>query len=81
MATGRPEIATNALLVFQKTEEYVKEALRLADSCISASKERTAILYTFIHGIVELNLVGHKESSKGLDNPGVLIEKIIKSMF
>ena len=76
-----PEIASIALSVFQKTEEYVNNALKSVGSSMLASKETTAILYAFIHGIVELNLVGHKESSKGLDNPGLLIEGFINSMF
>lgn len=28
----------------------------------------TAIMYTFIHGLVELNISGHSESEKGLDS-------------
>ena len=76
-----PEIETVALLVFQKTTEYVDKALKASDSTFHTSTEATAILYAFIHGLVELNLVGHKEIAKGLDNPGLLIAKFIDSIF
>lgn len=76
-----PEIAAIAFLVFQKTEEYVNNALKSVASSTLASKETTAVLYAFIHGIVELNLAGHNESAKGLDNPELLIEGFINSMF
>lgn len=76
-----PEIETIALLVFMKIAGYVDKALKASDSTGHTSKEATAILYAFIHGLVELHLVGHKESSKGLDNPGLLIDKFIDSIF
>lgn len=76
-----PEIAAVAFSVFQKTEKYVNNALKSVGSSTLASKETTAILYAFIHGVVELNLAGHKESTKGLDNPGLLIERFVDSMF
>jgi AcrR family transcriptional regulator len=76
-----PEIEAIALLVFQKIAEYVEKALKASDSTLHASKETTAILYSFIHGLVELNLVGHRETAKGLDNPGLLIDKFIDSIF
>lgn len=76
-----PEIETIALLVFLKTAEYVDNALKASDSTGHTPKEATAILYAFIHGLVELNLVGHKESAKGLDNPGLLIDKFINLIF
>ena len=76
-----PEIETTALLVFLKTTEYVDKALKVMDSTGHTPKEATAILYAFIHGLVELHLVGHKEIAKGLDNPGLLIDKFIDSIF
>jgi AcrR family transcriptional regulator len=76
-----PEIATIAFSVFQKTEEYVNNALKASDSKLHATKEATAILYSFIHGLVELNLIGHRENSKGLGNPKLLIDRFIDSVF
>lgn len=76
-----PEIETIALLVFLKIAEYVDEALKASDSTCHTPKEATAILYAFIHGLVELHLVGHKESTKGLDDPRLLIDKFIDSIF
>jgi AcrR family transcriptional regulator len=76
-----PEIETIAFQVFKKTEEYVKNAIKVSDSAFHSTKEATAILYSFIHGLVELNLIGHKEISKGLNNPGLLIDKFVDSIF
>ncbi len=76
-----PEIENIAFLVFQKTAGYVADALKVSDSTFHTPKEATAILYAFIHGLVELHLVGHKEIAKGLDNPVLLIDKFIDSIF
>lgn len=76
-----PEIETIAFKFFLKTKEYVDSALKASDSTCHTPKEATAILYAFIHGLVELHLVGHKETTKGLDNPGLLIDKFINLIF
>lgn len=76
-----PEVATIAFSVFQQTEKYVDNALKANGSKLQEAKEATAILYSFIHGLVELNLNGHRERSKGLDNPKLLIDIFIDSVF
>ncbi len=76
-----PEIETIALLVFLKIAEYVDEALKASGSTRHTAKEATAILYAFIHGLVELHLVGHTEIAKGLDNPGLLIDGFVDLIF
>ncbi|MCP3926974.1 MAG: TetR/AcrR family transcriptional regulator [Desulfobacterales bacterium] len=76
-----PEIEAIAFQFFFKTREYVDNALSASDSPSHTSKEATAILYAFIHGLVELHLVGHKEISKGFDDHGLLIDKFIDLIF
>ncbi len=76
-----PEIEKIALLVFMKIRDYVENVLKECDSKSHTPKETTAILYAFIHGLVELHLVGHREVTKGLDNPVLLIDKFIDSVF
>jgi AcrR family transcriptional regulator len=76
-----PEIKTVASQVFKKTEEYVHNAIKASESASHSKKEATAILFSFIHGLVELNMNGHTEVSKGLDDPGLLIDKFVDTIF
>ncbi len=75
-----PELRRVANLVFQKTLEYVTDALKESKTTHHNPKQATAILYAFIHGLVELHLAGHLEVEKGLDNPQLLIDGIIDSI-
>jgi len=76
-----PEVKNAAHAVYQKTAEYVAEALTQGNPTRHTAKEATAIIYAFIHGLVELHLSGHMESEKGLDDPGLLIERMIDAVF
>lgn len=76
-----PEIKDAAYLAFTKTREYVEDALNESNPAKHRPKEATAILYAFIHGLVELHLAGHSEIAKGLDNPELLIDRMIDSIF
>jgi len=81
--TKYPEIQQAALYVFQKASYFVSEALpgtsKKSNSKISI--EKTAILYAFIHGLVELHLNGHTEMSKGLDDAKVLINHMVDAIL
>ena len=76
-----PEIKEAAYVVYQRTSEYVATALRQSNPTNHTSKEATAIIYAFIHGLVELHLAGHTETEKGLNNPNILIERMIDAIF
>ncbi len=76
-----PEIKDAAYAVYQRTAESVANALRQSNPTNHRSKEVTAIIYAFIHGLVELHLAGHTETEKGLNNPKLLIERMIDAIF
>jgi len=76
-----PEIKESAFRVFQKTEKIVMLAVKSGNSQDASPKEITAILYAFIHGLVELHLGGHNEVDKGLSDPEELISRIIGALF
>lgn len=42
---------------------------------------RTAIMFAFIHGLVELHLAGHKEKTKALHDPKTLISIFIRQIL
>ncbi len=74
-----PEIYEAAYAVFRTISSLVCNVTsgKVTDSSILIKK--TAILYAFIHGLVELHLIGHNEVSKGLDNAAVLIRHMVES--
>ncbi|MCP4137738.1 MAG: TetR/AcrR family transcriptional regulator [bacterium] len=79
--TRFPGIHHAAYSVFQKVSFFVSEA---ASGLITDPKiliEKTAILYAFIHGLVELHLIGHTEISKGLDDAKLLIHHMVESIL
>ena len=72
-----PEIKEVASGLFRKTAEYVYNALKESGSEKYTPQETTAVLFAFIHGLVELHLAGHNEKEKGLDDPDLLINRMI----
>jgi len=76
-----PELRESAFSVFKKTEESVNNAKKEAGVSDPSSKKLTAILYAFIHGLVQLHLCGHNEDDKGLDNPEALIDQLLDALF
>lgn len=67
--------------VFQLAEDLVSETLKTNNESFLSAKKATAIVYSFIHGLVELSLAGHTEVEKGLDNPQMLINQFINALF
>lgn len=43
--------------------------------------QSTAIMYAFIHGLVELNISEHSESEKGLDSSTYIIDSFLDLIF
>ena len=76
-----PELRNVAHAVYKKTAEYVAKALEQGNPSQHTTKEATAIIYAFIHGLVELHMAGHTEEEKGLDDPGLLIDRMIDAVF
>lgn len=72
-----PEIAHSAFEIFT----IVEKCLEKAGSIRKSSNQSTAIMYAFIHGLVELKISEHSESEKGLDNPTQLIDSFLDLIF
>jgi AcrR family transcriptional regulator len=80
--TGKyPDIRLAAISIFNKVAHLVSEALQFKPSDPKIPIEKTAILYAFIHGIVELHLAGHDEVSKGLNEVRPLIDHILEAIL
>ncbi|OGR15318.1 MAG: hypothetical protein A2277_05720 [Desulfobacterales bacterium RIFOXYA12_FULL_46_15] len=78
--TRHPEIKQAAKSMFAKTAALVSGAARPGLSP-EIPVQKTAVLFAFIHGMVELHLSGHNEVSKGLDDAQPLIDLLIESML
>jgi len=74
-----PEIYEVAYTIFQKISSLVYNVTSEIVTDSSILTKKTAILYAFIHGLVELHLIGHNEVSKGLDDAAVLIQQMVES--
>lgn len=76
-----PEIKESAQYVFQFVVDLIFELFSDTQLKKDSLLKKTAILYSFIHGLVELHLNGHNSESKGLDNVHDLIDNIVYSLF
>lgn len=72
-----PQLHKTAKNVFEKVHEFIAKLLNTCDKDQSQSLQKTAITYAFIHGLVELNLAGHMENAKGLDDAAKLIDEYL----
>ena len=75
-----PLLHQNAYNVFNETNEMVKIVLKNEGINSKSSLLNTAVLISFIHGLVELHIAGHFESIKGLDKTDHLIDHML-SLF
>lgn len=80
-STKYPAIKEAADLVFQFAQNVVSETQKVVNSTKLKSIKTTAIIFSFIHGLVELHLADHAEKEKGLDKPEELIEQFIETLF
>lgn len=72
-----PSLHESAVAVFGLVENGLKKAENLRKSPIQS----TAMLFAFIHGLVELQAAGHSETEKGLDHPNELIDSFLDLFF
>ena len=63
--------------VFEHSNKTVKKLLEYKGVNTNSSTEKTAIIYAFIHGLTELHMVGHFESSQSLDQTEQLIDNML----
>jgi hypothetical protein len=68
-----PKLRESAFKIFEDAANMIISAMPTKPIDSKIVLEKTAILYSFIHGLVELHLAGHNEVSKGLNN----IEQLI----
>ncbi|HBF38588.1 MAG TPA: TetR/AcrR family transcriptional regulator [Firmicutes bacterium] len=66
---------------FKMVEKRFEKIQKLECDMQKSPKELTAMVYAFIHGLVELNYSGHLEAEKGLDNPASLINSFVDMIF
>lgn len=72
-----PDIHRAAFDIFETVMKCIAKA-QAQDRIIGKSaSELTAMVYAFVHGLALLNIAGHTESKKGLDNPYVLINSFL----
>jgi AcrR family transcriptional regulator len=79
--TKYPDIRQAANGLFIKGAFFVSEAMPFKSSNPKILIEKTALLYAFIHGLVELHLSGHNEASKGLDDIASLINHALEAIL
>jgi AcrR family transcriptional regulator len=76
-----PELRQAALGIFEKVAYLVSRAIQTRSSDPGIPLEKTAILYAFIHGLVELHLAGHNEISKGLNDITSLVNHMMDAIL
>lgn len=72
-----PAVYTAAFGTFETVTTFLLKAQEGKYIIEKPTKELTAMVYAFIHGLVELNFAGHNESEKGLDDPHSLINSFL----
>lgn len=73
-----PNLYAAAFEIFEIVEKCLGKVLEQECSIRKPIKELTAMVYAFIHGLVELNFSGHSESEKGLDDSISLINSFLE---
>lgn len=71
------QLHKTAKKVFERLHEFIAKLLDTCGLDQSQSLQQTAITYSFLHGLVELNLAGHMENAKGLDDADKLIKQYL----
>lgn len=72
-----PDIYKSAFAIFG----LVETCLEKAGNIKKTPNQLTAIIFAFIHGLVELNSAQHTEVEKGLDTPTNLIDSFLDLIF
>ncbi|GAA4719257.1 TetR/AcrR family transcriptional regulator [Brevibacillus fulvus] len=72
-----PDIYASAIVVY----ELVESCLKQAGNTRKSPNQSTAIMFAFMHGLVELHAADHSEAEKGLNEPIELIESFLDMVF
>jgi AcrR family transcriptional regulator len=73
-----PRLREYALAVFKRAETLVARLAGGEGGGDARATALAAIVFSFVHGLVELRLAGHAEAAKGLDDPGRLFDMVIR---
>lgn len=73
-----PRLHEYALAVFRKTEEFLSLLAAERNDNIGSITDMAAVVFSFVHGLVELHHAGHSEMTKGLDEPGRLFDLLVR---
>lgn len=72
-----PDVYTAAFKTFETVAAFLAKAQEQKCIINKPVKELTAMVYAFIHGLIELKFAGHNESEKGLNDPYSLIKSLL----
>lgn len=76
-----PELYSLAYQSFRAIEQHLDQPHNQTYRIKTSSKESTALMFAFIHGLVELNASGHLEAEKALDDAYKLIHSFVDLLF
>ncbi|MGO4109405.1 TetR/AcrR family transcriptional regulator [Paenibacillus sp. YAF4_2] len=76
-----PELYLLAFQSFGAIEQHLGQARGQTYKIKKSPKETTALMFAFIHGLVELNAYGHHEEKKGMDDADRLIHSFVDLIF
>ncbi|WP_059049458.1 TetR/AcrR family transcriptional regulator [Paenibacillus senegalimassiliensis] len=66
---------------FRAIEQHLSKTDNQTYKTKKSSKESTALMFAFIHGLVDLNASGHFEAEKGMDDADRLIQSFVDLIF
>ncbi|MDP4094496.1 MAG: TetR/AcrR family transcriptional regulator [Bacillota bacterium] len=72
-----PEVYAAAFKTFDTSAAFLAKAQEQKCIINKPTKVITAMVYAFIHGLVELRFAGHDEPEKGLNDPHSLISSFL----
>ncbi|HEX2946723.1 MAG TPA: TetR/AcrR family transcriptional regulator [Clostridia bacterium] len=72
-----PEVYAAAFKTFDTSSAILAKAQEKKCIVDKPTKELAAMVYAFIHGLVELRFAGHDEPEKGLNDPHSLISSFL----
>jgi AcrR family transcriptional regulator len=73
-----PRLHEYALAVFKLAEALVARLVAEKEDGAASATELAAMVFSFVHGLIELRIAGHAEAAKGLDDPGRLFDIVIR---
>jgi AcrR family transcriptional regulator len=73
-----PALHGKAEMVFERARSLIARLLEYYHVDPAQTPKRTAVVFAFIHGVVELHLAGHFERIKALDDTEMLVDEVLR---